>query len=151
MHIIAALAGGAWSGQEDTVAFWVGTGWIFMTPKVGWRAWVTAEAAELVWHAGAWQSLSGVVASFDNLTGVGGNAAEDAANRLSVSSPASLFNHEGGGHQLKIKTAVTTDTASLVFQSEFPGCAEMGLAGDDAFSIKVSGDGLDGCDELRSS
>ncbi len=47
----------------------------------------------------------------------------------------------GAGHQLKINKAAAADTASLLFQSNWSGRAEMGLAGNDAFSIKVSGDG----------
>jgi hypothetical protein len=69
------------------------------------------------------------------------NATADLQNRLAISSPASLFNHEGHGHQVKVNKASTGDTASLLFQSNWSGRAEMGLAGNDEFSIKVSGDG----------
>lgn len=58
-----------------------------------------------------------------------------------MSSPATLLSHEGGGNQLKLNKAAVIETASLVYQTNFSGRAEMGLAGDDDFAIKVSPDG----------
>ncbi len=72
--------------------------------------------------------------------GLGGSAA-DATNRLSINAPASLFNHAGAGHQVKVNKAAATDTGSFLFQTGFSGRAEFGLAGSDDFQIKVSGDG----------
>lgn len=71
----------------------------------------------------------------------GVNATPDATNRLAVASPATLLNHEGAGHQLKVNKATATDTASLLFQDAFTGYAEFGLMGDDQFRLKVSPDG----------
>lgn len=72
---------------------------------------------------------------------VGVNATADTTNRLSVASPASLFDHEGAGHQLKINKDAPGDTASVLFQTGYSGRAEFGLAGDDDFHVKVSADG----------
>jgi hypothetical protein len=70
-----------------------------------------------------------------------GGATADATNRLSINAPASLFNHAGAGHQIKVNKAAATDTGSLLFQTGFSGRAEFGLNGSDDFQIKVSGDG----------
>ena len=72
---------------------------------------------------------------------VGINATADTTNRLAVASPASLFNHDGNGHQVKVNKNSAGDTASFLFQSGFSGRAEIGLAGDDDFHFKVSPDG----------
>jgi hypothetical protein len=72
---------------------------------------------------------------------LGVSATPDATNRLSVSAPATLLNNAGAGHQLKINKASTADTASLLFQTAWSGRAEMGLAGSDDFTVKVSPDG----------
>ncbi len=80
-------------------------------------------------------------AALQSRTMVGINATADTTNRLSVSSPASLFNHEGAGHQHKINKNAAADTASILFQTGFSGRAEMGTAGDDNFHFKVSPDG----------
>ena len=70
-----------------------------------------------------------------------GGATADATNRLAVNAPATLLNNAGAGHQLKINKAAAGDTASLLFQTGFSGRAEMGTAGNDDFSIKVSANG----------
>jgi hypothetical protein len=84
-----------------------------------------------------WGSLN-VVQSLPQL---GINATADTTNRLAVSAAATLLNHAGAGHQLKINKAAAAQTASLLFQDGFSGRAEMGLAGTDDFSIKVSANG----------
>jgi hypothetical protein len=72
---------------------------------------------------------------------VGVNAAADATNKFVVSSSATLFNHVGNGHQIKLNKNTSGDTASLLLQTGFSGRAELGATGDDDFHFKVSGDG----------
>lgn len=72
---------------------------------------------------------------------VGINDTADSTNRLAVSSPATLLSHEGDDHQLKINKAAAADTASVLFQTDFVGHAEFGLAGDNDWHVKVSPDG----------
>ena len=49
-------------------------------------------------------------------------ATADTTNRLSLNAPATLLNHDGDGHQLKINKASAGDTASLLYQdAAFPG------------------------------
>jgi len=81
------------------------------------------------------------VESVNPVSLVGVNATADTTDRLSVASPASLFSHEGAGHQLKINKDEAGDTASVLFQTNFSGRAEFGLVGDDNFHVKVSADG----------
>lgn len=88
--------------------------------------------------------MSGAIGTLRaNLRGdlAGVNATADATNRLSVSSPAVLFNHAGNGMQVKVNKAAAADTASFLFQSGFSGRAEIGLTGDDDFHFKVSANG----------
>jgi hypothetical protein len=80
---------------------------------------------------------------------LGVNSAADTTNRLAVSSPASLFNHDGNGHQVKINKNSGSDTASFLFQDGFSGRAEIGLTGDDDFHFKVSPDGSAWFDSIR--
>jgi hypothetical protein len=49
-----------------------------------------------------WQTVS---TTLENTPELGINATADPTNRLSVSAPATLLNHEGAGHQLKINKA----------------------------------------------
>jgi hypothetical protein len=132
-YIVASGATGDWAGQDHAVALNAGGGWLFLMPNAGWRAWVAEDEAEVIWRDGQWQAQPGALP--DRL-GLG--TAADPVNRLSVAAPATLLTHEGAGHQLKVNKAADTDTASLLFQSNWTGHAEMGLAGETAFSIKVS-------------
>ena len=137
--LVWALGGGAtgdWAGKSGKLALRVAGGWIFLDPLEGWRAWGRAETQLRVWRGAAWQVLP-----MENLSGLGIATTSDATNRLSVVSPASLFSHDGAGHQMKLNKAAAGQTASLLYQSNWSGRAEMGLAGTDDFSIKVSADG----------
>ncbi|MEO0465154.1 MAG: hypothetical protein AAF216_01320 [Pseudomonadota bacterium] len=73
---------------------------------------------------------------------LGLNATADAQTRFAVAAEGTLLIHGGGDHRLRINRAADDDTASLLFQTDFNGHAEMGLAGEDAFSTKISADGI---------
>src|SRR5690606_5479465 len=92
----------------------------------------------VTWTGSGWSDASDQERRYARL-GVG--AAPDEANRLAVSSPAVLFNHAGEGVQAKLNKALPGDTASLLFQTGFSGRAEIGLAGSDNLSVKVSPNG----------
>ena len=66
-----------------------------------------------------------------------------------MAADATLLAHDRAGHQLKINKATVSDTASLLYQTNWSGRAEMGLAGNDNFSVKVSADGTTFTEALR--
>lgn len=132
--IVATGASGEWAGQDHAIALNAGGAWLFLPPNTGWQAWVADEGTQVIWQDGLWQAQSG--GTLPDRLGLGTSA--DPVTRLSVASPATLLTHEGEGHQLTLNKAASTDTASLLFQTNWNGHAEMGLAGEDAFSIKVS-------------
>ncbi|MFT6676844.1 MAG: hypothetical protein ACJAVM_003050 [Sulfitobacter sp.] len=138
--IVAAGATGLWEGQENNIAVLNDNAWVFFTPKTGWRADLGATGGQLRFDGALWHAAIAAV-DLQNLPAVGIGTTADATNRLAVASEASLLNHDGAGHQLKLNKAAAADTASLLFQTGFSGRAEMGTAGNDDFSIKVSADG----------
>ncbi len=140
---LGAAPGGVWAGHAETLAAFVQGGWVFISPRPGWRAVAGAELR--IWSGSAWVAPT---VELQNVAGVGINASSDATNRLAVAAAATLLSHDGAGHQLKINKATPGDTASLLFQTGFSGRAEMGTAGDDDFAIKVSADGADWHDAL---
>ena len=137
-HIVAVAATGLWAGQDKKIAVFTGQVWEFFAPRTGWFAYVAAEAQLAVYDGSVWRGPSEQPATFSQL---GISAVADATNRLSVSSPATLLNNAGAGHQVKINKAAVANTASLLFQTGFSGRAEMGTVGVDDFGIKVSADG----------
>ena len=144
-YIVAEGGTGAWSGRDGDVAAWQDGGWAFLAPRAGWLAWIADEGQLLVFDGAEWTPAAAEAAGASTF---GVNATADATNRLAVASPATLLNPEGAGHQLKINKLAPGDTASLLFQTDFSGRAEMGTAGDDDFHFKVSPDGSDWTEAL---
>lgn len=144
--VLGAAPTGAWAGQAGRLAQWDGADWQFELPGEGWCAFGRAEAELRVFRQGAWHRLLTAGASFDML---GINSAADPNNRLSLAAPATLLSHEGASHRLKINKAGTADTASVLFQSNWTGHAELGLTGDRDLAIKVSLDGSNFTEALR--
>jgi hypothetical protein len=143
-HLVAASPSGAWAGQAGKLALAQGGGFVFLTPRTGWRLWVEDERKFLLFDGEEWidlQAGSGGISAVSNSPRLGINAAADDVNRLAVASSAVLFTHEGNGLQLKLNKNAAADTASLLYQTGWSGRAEMGLAGDDDFLIKVSANG----------
>lgn len=149
--LIAASATADWQGKDNQIAAWQDGAWAYYLPRDGWCVWVEAERLLYAWQTDQWVAAGGNHIDHQNLDHVGVNATANDANRLVVSSPASLFNHEGNGHQIKVNKQAEADTASLLYQTNWSGRAEMGLAGNDDFSIKVSADGSNWKEPLRIS
>ena len=137
-YIVANGASGTWLGQVNAIAAYQDGAWAFYPPRAGWSAWVADEHLLVVWDGADWVPAAGVS---DPTPQLGINTSADGTNRLAVASQASLFTHEGGGHQLKVNKATSGDSGTLLFQSGWSGRAEMGLAGDDDYHVKVSPDG----------
>lgn len=137
-HIVPAGATGEFAGQEGRIALWDSGGWSFLSPRPGWRAEVLDEGCAVVFDGMRWLGPDEQV---QRAAGLGIATPADAVNRLAVAAPATLLTHAGEGHQLKVNKAAPSDTASLLFQTGWSGRAEMGLAGEDDFSVKTSADG----------
>lgn len=145
-YIVPAGGTGVFAGHQDDLAIFEDGGWSFLAPRAGWQAWVTDEAEHHVWTGTQWRRSQPESSLGAALWGV--NTTADMTNRLAVSANASLFNHAGADHRLKLNKASAARTASLLFQDAFSGRAEIGLAGDDQLRIKVSPDGTNWTEAL---
>lgn len=137
-YLVASVASGLWSGKDNHIAAWQDGAWAFFQPQEGWYAWVMEERAFVVFSQAAW---SEVKTGTNPVPAVGIDTVADETNRLSLKSPASLFDHAGQSHQLKINKADDSHAASLLFQSNYQGRAEMGTIWNRDFRIKTSADG----------
>nr|WP_247750325.1 DUF2793 domain-containing protein [Rhizobium sp. 16-449-1b] len=140
-YLVAADLEGAWLGRQGLISVWQDGAWAYLSPNPGWRAFFLDTHQLRAFDGTKWNVIS--LDADGALPMIGINATADEINRLAVVSEASLFSHAGQGHQLKINKADPSQTGTLLFQTNWSGRAEMGLAGSDAFSIKVSGDGND--------
>ncbi len=135
-YALGGAPGGAWADQPHALAIWQGEGWLFLSPQPGWRLWDMTGQQMRVWDGAAWGPLP-----CHRTPQLGVNAEGDANNPLTVSGPATLLTHAGAVHQLKVNKSATSDTASLLYQTGFSGRAEIGLAGADDLTVKLSSDG----------
>jgi len=139
-YFVAITGTDEWAGQDALIAAYQDGAWAFYTPQIGWQAWIEDESVLQIWDGTVWQSPM-PTPNHQNMEFVGVNTTADTTNRLSVSSPATLLNHAGNGHQLKLNKNTAGDTGSVLYQTNWSGRAEIGLTGDDNFRIKVSPDG----------
>lgn len=144
-YIVGSPAADLWKARENHIAAWQDRAWAFFPAQEGWHAWVEEEKGFVVFSQGRWTAAQ---ANTNPVSRLGIEAAADDTNRLSVKSPASLFDHAGGGHQLKINKADDNQAASLLFQSNYQGRAEMGTLWGRDFRIKTSVDGARWCDVM---
>lgn len=61
-HLVAAGASGAFAGHEGEIALY-DSGWRFLAPRAGWRAYVAAEARSLLFDGTAWREALAFTAS----------------------------------------------------------------------------------------
>jgi hypothetical protein len=147
-HIVGPAPTGAWAGHASEIAVARPGGWAFVAPLAGWLAWVQDTGRLLVFDGGNW--ISPVDGAVNPAPLVGVNTTADLTNRLAIASEASLFSHDGDDHRLKINKAAAGDTASILFQTGYSGRAEFGLAGDDNWRLKTSGDGASWAEAVRA-
>ncbi len=146
-YIVAASATGDWAGHDNAIASFRNGGWLFHAPQKGWLVHVADENTFVFFDGTQWLELTTLITVLQNLLKLGINATADDTNRLAVKSDAVLFSHDdasgsgSGDMRLKFNKAASTNTASLLFQDDWSGRAEIGLAGDDDFRFKVSPDG----------
>lgn len=149
-YIVGPGANGGWAGHADHIAVFQDGGWVFFTPRIGWTAWVIDEGQHVIWSGAAWiLSVSGAAPAtvLQNLDLLGVGTTADATNPFSAKLPNALLTAlsaaEGGSGDLRLKMNKEgqANILSLLMQSGWSGRAELGLAGDDDFRLKVSADG----------
>ena len=122
-------------------------------PVVGQVAFVGDTGAFLLFDGTSWTDRPFRPRQADRL---GINADANGANRLTVAADSELLTHDartpGSGDARKIiNKAASARTASVLFQTNWSGRAEIGLTGGDDLTIRVSSDGSSFRDALRVS
>ncbi len=136
--IIPPGATGVFSGRTDQIALFEDGGWIFLTPRPGWQAWVVTRRAPSLDRS---RVAARQPAQQPRRQPLGRERHRRRHDPLRGAGAGEPFNHDGAGHQLKLNKAAAGETASLLFQDGYSGRAEIGLAGDDDLHCKVSADG----------
>ncbi len=99
-----------------------------------------------MWNGSTWAPFTGAVSEL-SLTGLGIGTPVDGDNPFSAKLNSALFaalptSSAGSGDiRAKLSKQAAGNTATFLFQDNYSGRAEIGLAGDDDFHFKVSADG----------
>ncbi|MEQ9315429.1 MAG: DUF2793 domain-containing protein, partial [Henriciella sp.] len=143
---------GDWSmAAPGTLMVYQDGAWEAYAPVEGWRVFDAETTSLLVFETGSWRTLSGPNARFDSL---GVNTDADGSNRIAMKADRLLFSHDdvtpGTGDVAAVFNKASTSNLSVMqFQSGFSGRAELGLIGNDDFSIRTSSDGSAFTEGLR--
>ena len=146
-YLVPTGASGDFAGHVDAVAAFDDGAWAFLSPRAGWRAYVETEDTFLLFDGVAWKDVGLSLRSLQNLSRLGIGATADAANPLLAKLNNALLTaraaSEGGTGDLRIalNKSAASATVSQLYQTNYSGRAETGLAGDDNFRLKVSADG----------
>ncbi|MGH6872633.1 MAG: DUF2793 domain-containing protein [Rhizomicrobium sp.] len=145
-YLVHATATGAWTGQDGKIAYCADGGWRFYAPFGGLVAFVADESRLVVCNGAAWVDYASLLA-LQNVPLLGVNTTASAPNLFAVQSNAVLVTDvpTGSGGTGDVRATLSKqaagNTASFLFQDNYSGRAEVGLAGDDNFHFKVSPDG----------
>ena len=143
-------AGATWQGRGagQLAYFDEGKGWSFQVPGDGFRVWDQARGELLVFANGTWQAVTGSQGgdSAGVFEALGINTGIDPSNRLSVKSETVRLSYddavEGSGDvRVLVNKDASSDVGSVLFQTNNTGHAEIGLSGNNHFSIRTSSDG----------
>ena len=137
---------GGFAGEAGHVAVLTAAGWIFLTPVAGLVAHVGGEQRFLVFDGAGWVALESQL-KVERVERLGIASAADQHNRLTVRGPGALFAAEPAGEggsgdvRIALNRASDAGTASILFQSEWTGRAEIGLTGAGGLAVNTSADG----------
>lgn len=153
-YLVPAGATGAFAGHTNAVAAFDNGGWAFLIPRAGWRLYVESEGLFLLFDGAIWKDVGLSLQILQGLSRLGVGATADAGNPMLAKLNGALFTAratgEGGSGDLRmtLNKSAAGNTASQLYQTNYSGRAETGLAGDDRFRIKVSADGATWRDAL---
>ena len=151
-YIVAAGGSGAWSGQDGVIAAWLDGAWQFHTPRAGWRGYVLARAAMVVFDGTDWQGVSPSAVQGAELIGLGmqANAGIPFAAKLNAALWNALYSADGGTGSLiqTLNKESVGDDLGLVLQEGFQTRALIGLFGDNRLRFSVTPDGANFNDAL---
>ena len=112
-YIVASVASGAWTGEEDNIAEWMGSSWSFDTPEAGWAVWIDDESEIYVFNGSSWNQESlgphapthedggsdeVIVEGLPTAGGAGTVVTGDGAGGLVMAMPGTPGNH-GATHE----------------------------------------------------
>ena len=139
-YLVPPTAQDGWQGWAHHVAIWQDAAWMFLTPKTGWRLFVSDQKKLMVYHGSAWVVLADAN-PHHSLEALSIQATTTATQRLAVQSHTILWTSisqsddaTGGIVHVLNKNAASQDNG-LVFQNNYKPHLSMGCFGSNDFKI----------------
>lgn len=136
LYIVASGATGAWSGKDNQVAWYNSGAWKFIAPAEGLTFWVKDEDKLYSYTGSAWTSTIEALTT-PQFARIGLGTAPHATHIINLYGPSSLINGSSGFF-LQLNKALSTQNLEFIFQQNFTTYAELGLLGDNEFTLKTS-------------
>ncbi len=144
-YIIAAGGSGAWSGQDDAIAAYLDGQWQFHPPRAGWRGYVLARDALVVFDGTQWHEITPSTLQDASLLGIGmqADSAKPFAAKLNAALWSARYSADGGTGSLiqTLNKETGGDDLGFVLQEDFETRALLGLFGDNRLRLSVTPDG----------
>ena len=144
-YVVPPNGTGAWSGQDSVIAAYLDGAWQFHTPRAGWRGYVLARSAMVVFDGAAWQEISPSQLQSASLFGLGmqADASSPFATKLNAALWSALYSADGGTGSLiqTLNRETSAADVGLILQDGFETRALIGLFGDDRLRFSVTPDG----------
>ena len=141
-YIPAATATGDWASQENKVAVYSSSAWIFFNPQEGWRAYDQNANAFLKYSGSAWVDFFAAdfptFAESGDIEQLGINTTPDATSRLAVKADAMLFDHDTAGDMIfSLNKNAAGDDVGIALKTNWASTCMIGAFGDSNLVLKV--------------
>jgi hypothetical protein len=141
LYIIGPSPTGAWAGRAKQLAVYTGGVWVYIPPKEGVCFWVMDEDVVYVYNGTAWVTLSSGQ-SLQNVPMVGINATANSTDKFYLATSSAVQTNVGGSTGYLIDKAATGNNAQTQYSVGLSRRAQMGLIGNDDFTLRVSADDI---------
>lgn len=135
LYIVASGATGAWAGKDNQIA-WYNLTWNFIVPTEGLTFWVRDEDKLYSYNGTAWVSTLEALTT-PQFSRIGLGTAPHASHIINLFGPSVLINGSAGFFQ-QMNKATAGQNLEFIFQQNFVTYAELGLLGDNEFTLKTS-------------
>ena len=143
--IVGPAASALWTGHSGEIAVAEGEFWWFLAPSQGLHAFVEDEQVFVFYDGTVWRETAETLTAL-SLEALAINTSTNPVAKLAAETDSVFFSHDAatpgsGDIRAYLNKAASSKTASILFQTNFSGRAEIGTAGTDEFQMKVSPDG----------
>lgn len=139
LYIIGPSPTGVWAGKSKQLAVYTGGTWAYIPPKEGVCFWVMDEDVVYVFNGTAWVTLSSGQ-SLQNVPMVGINTTANSTDKFYLATASAIQTNVGGSTGYLIDKAATGNNAHTQYSVGLSRRAQMGLIGNDDFTLRVSAD-----------